>query len=223
MTESEKLNNSQSEKKINLQCENSLHVDGITVHSRNQTSNIKLSNDQNKDTLIEDQNNLKLSNYQTKDNIQLNGDINDDLLDIILNPHVHTIDATLKDLETSTDKQHKNSLIEELMLVFLKDDILFCKNIQDRFPKIINLLRDDDIYFSTCILISDIVRHKPVIQNIFFKLGVFSLLNFENYKPTINLVFGMCYENKEILEYFKNNIYVKERDEGNELICILMS
>lgn len=185
-----------------------------------QTDNVKINEIQND---IEKTDKLKLDNDNALIFNQLNENfqINDDTLDIILNPHVYTIDDTLKELEKSVDVDYKNTLIEELVLVFLKDDILYCKNIQERFPKLLDLLKKDEIYHTACILISDIVRHKPIIQNIFFKLGIFELLKFKYYKPTVSVVFGMCYENKEIWDYFYNNYYDEERDKANELMCIL--
>jgi hypothetical protein len=144
-----------------------------------------------------------------------------DDIDLILNPHVYAIENTLREIHSTDSVEHKNELIEELTVVFTKDDILYNKKIQLQFPNLLDLLRNDGLYDNACILLSDIVRHKPVIQKIFYLLKIFDLLKFTKYKSTTSLVFSMCYGNKELTNIFFNKYYVEERDNGNEMINIL--
>ncbi|WUR03803.1 uncharacterized protein VNE69_06123 [Vairimorpha necatrix] len=169
-----------------------------------------------------------LKKYEENNNENKNKDLkttdennDDDSLDMILNPHVYALDDTLKSIHSSSSTDEKNQLIDELTVIFTKDDILFNRKIQARFPDILNLLKNPDLYNNSCILISDMVRHKPIIQEIFFLLKIFDFLNFEKYKNTMSLVFSMCYGNKKLTEYYFTEIFKEERDNENELVKIL--
>lgn len=171
--------------------------------------------------MLQNEENQKLLKSDEKQKSIKSDETQDDSLDMILNPHIYALEDTLKAIYKTENIDEKNELIDELTVIFTKDDILYNRKIQLKFPELLNLLKNEDLYDHSCILLSDIVRHKPVIQEIFFLLKIFNFLNFNKYKSTMSLVFSMCYGNKKNTEYFFNEIYNQERDCKEELVEIL--
>lgn len=144
-------------------------------------------------------------------------------IDAFLNPYPIAVEETLNAIEKAEDIEEKIKFVEELSVILCHNDAVRNPVVQTKLPRVIDLLRNKDLYNSTCIVLADSCRHLDYIQNLYYELGVFDLLDFENsYKFTVALVFSLCYKNKKNTQYFLDKFYNEERDKKNEMIEIMM-
>ncbi|KAG5858925.1 hypothetical protein KMI_10g16250 [Encephalitozoon hellem] len=141
-------------------------------------------------------------------------------IDIILNPYPLATENTLNEIDASNDPEVRNKLVGDLSVILSNYAAVLNPKVQEKFPKLVSLLRDKEIYNSGAFMLSDACRHIEDVQNAFRALGVFELLDFaiDHYKATISLVYSLCMENKSNTEHFLEKYYNKERDEDNALI-----
>jgi hypothetical protein len=143
-------------------------------------------------------------------------------IDLYLQAYPIAVEATLSEIENSSDLEHQLKFIDELSLILCHNDAVRNPVVQQKLPRVLNLLKDKNFYESASLVVADSCRHIDYIQNLYFDLGVFELLDFENfYKQTIAVVFSLCYKNKKNTEYFLDKYYKEERDGDNEMIDIM--
>lgn len=144
-------------------------------------------------------------------------------IECILNPYPIAVEDTLNAIEKSEEIEQKLKFVDELSVILCHNDAVRNPVVQTKLPRVIDLLKNKDLYNSTCIVLADSCRHLDYIQNLYYELGVFDLLNFEDsYKFTIALVFSLCYKNKKNTQYFLSKFYKEERDKDNEMIDIMI-
>lgn len=141
-------------------------------------------------------------------------------IDVVVNPYPIATEDTLNDIDTSADPEERNSLVGDLSVILSNHAAVLNPKVQQNFPRLINLLRDKEIYNSSAIMLSDACRHIEDIQNAFRALGVFELLDFaaDHYKATAALVYSLCMENKENTAYFSERYYSEDRDGHSPLM-----
>jgi hypothetical protein len=144
-------------------------------------------------------------------------------IDLIINPYPRVTEDILNGIEDAKDPVERNRLVEELGLVLSDAGASRNPMVQTKFPRVVSLLKEEELYKSAAIALSDACRHVDVVQDIFRKLDVFEMMRFdeENYKFTMSLVFAMCLGNRENHSYFMEWLYVEERDADSEYIKML--
>lgn len=144
----------------------------------------------------------------------------DENIDIIVNPYPSATRDTLDDIDTATCPEERRRLVEDLVIILSDYAAVLNPQVQLLFPRLVNLLRDKEIYDASAIMLSDACRHIDVVQNSFMSLRVFELLDFdgEHYRSTASLVYSLCMENKSTTKYFLANYYNEDRDGNNDLI-----
>ncbi|KAF9763176.1 hypothetical protein NGRA_1440 [Nosema granulosis] len=144
-------------------------------------------------------------------------------IDVILNPYPIAVEETLKAVENSPEGEDKKKYVVELSAILCHNDAVSNPVVQQKLPRVVELLKNDDLYTCTCIVLADSCRHVVAIQNLYYEIGIFDLLKFElGYQFTVALVFSLCYKNKRNTEYFIENLYNEERDKDNEMIQIML-
>lgn len=141
-------------------------------------------------------------------------------IDIILNPYPLATENTLEGIDASNDPEVRNGLVNDLSVILSNYAAALNPRVQEKFPKLVGLLKDKDIYNASAFMLSDACRHMEDIQNAFRALGVFELLDFtiDHYRATTSLVYSLCMENKENTMYFLEKYYNEERDKDNALM-----
>jgi hypothetical protein len=144
-------------------------------------------------------------------------------IDLIINPYPKATGDTLDAIDAAKDSEERNRLVGELGLIL--SDAAASRNpmVQVHCPRVVSLLREEELYKSAAIALSDACRHMSDVQDMLRGLGVFEMMRFdkENYRFTMSLVFAMCLENKENCRYFMDRLYVEERDRDNDYIKML--
>ncbi|CAD24965.1 hypothetical protein [Encephalitozoon cuniculi GB-M1] len=141
-------------------------------------------------------------------------------IDMILNPYPLATEDALNEIEMSTDPAVRNQRVGDLSVILSNAAAVLNPRVQEKFPRLISLLKDKHIYNSSALMLSDACRHMEGIQNAFKALGIFELLDFtvDHYKATSSLVYSLCIENKDNTAYFVEKYYSTERDRDNALI-----